>query len=61
MKKIKYKEPKSLLEVRAWKRKVSKNIEKLGWDGFRKKNREKTDAFMASIEKARQEKLTAKR
>jgi len=61
MKKIKYKEPKSLLEVRSWKRKVSREIEKLGWDGFRKKKREKTEALMASIEQARQKRLAGKR
>lgn len=58
---IKYTEPKSLLEVRAWKRKVSGEIERLGWEGYRKKHRPKTEALMASIEKARQEKLAGKR
>jgi hypothetical protein len=61
MKKIKYKEPKSLLEVRAWKHKVSREIEKLGWDGFHKKCQETAGDLMASIEKNRQEKLAAKR
>jgi hypothetical protein len=61
MKKIEYKEPKSLLEIRAVKRKLSREIEKLGWEGFRKKHQESTRAIMASIEKARQEKLAGKR
>ena len=61
MKKIKYKEPKSLLEVRDWKRKVSHEIEELGWDGFHKKCQEKSGELMASIENARQEKLAGKR
>jgi hypothetical protein len=61
MKKIKFKEPKSLLEVREWKRKVSKEIEKLGWEGFHKKCEENSGELMARIEKARQEKLAGKR
>ena len=61
MKKIKYKEPKSLLEVRAWKRKVSREIEKLGLEGFHKKCQEVGGELMARIEKRRQEKLAAKR
>jgi hypothetical protein len=61
MKKIKYKEPKSLLEIRAVKYKLSREIEKLGWEGFHKKHRAKTEALMASIEKARLEKLAGKR
>ena len=61
MKKIKFKEPKSLLEVRAWKRKVSKEIEELGWEGFHKRCQEVGGELMARIEKARQEKLAGKR
>ncbi len=57
---VKFKEPKSLLEVRAWKRKVSKEIEKLGWEGFHKKCEENSGELMASIEKARLQKLAAK-
>jgi hypothetical protein len=61
MKKIKFKEPKSLLEVRAWKLKVSKEIEKFGWEGFHKKCQEHSGDLMARVEKARQEKLVGKR
>ncbi len=61
MKKIKYKKPKSLLEVRAWKLKVSKEIDRLGWDGFHKKCQEQSGELMASIEKARLEKVAGKR
>lgn len=61
MKKIKYKEPKTLLEVRAVKQKLSREIEKLGWEGFYKKYRPKTELLMDSIEKARLEKLAGKR
>ena len=57
MKTIKYKEPKSLLEVRAVKRKLSMEIEKLGWEGFHKKYRPKIKSIMADIEKHRLEKL----
>ena len=61
MKKIKYKEPKSLLEVRVWKRKISKEIETLGWEGFHKRCQEVGGDLMARIEKTRQEKLAVKR
>jgi hypothetical protein len=61
MKKIKYKVPKTILEVRAVKRKLSREIEKLGWEGFHKKSMEMTKDFMERVEKARQEKLAAKR
>ncbi len=61
MKKIKYTEPKSLLEVRAWKRKVPREIDRLGWEGFHKKCQEKSGDLIASSEKARQEKLARKR
>jgi hypothetical protein len=61
MKRIKYKEPKSLLEIRAIKRKLSREIEKLGWDGFHKKSEEVTRELTARIEKARLQKLAAKR
>lgn len=61
MKRIKYKEPKSLLEIRAIKRKLSKEIEKFGWDGFHKKTAEVTRELTERIEKARLEKLAAKR
>jgi hypothetical protein len=61
MKKIKFKEPKSLLEVRAWKRKVSKEIEKLGWEGFHKRSETLGKDLRERIEKSRQEKLAVKR
>ena len=34
MRGIKYKEPKSLLEIRAIKRKLSREIERYGWEAF---------------------------
>ena len=61
MKMIKYKEPKSLLEIRAIKRKLSKEIEKLGLAGFHKKCEETCGDLMERIEKRRQEKLAGKR
>ena len=61
MTKIKYKVPKTILEVRAVKLKLSREIEKLGMEAFREKYHKKTEAFVASIEKARQEKLAGKR
>lgn len=61
MRKINYKEPKSLLEVRGWKRKVSSEIEKLGWEGFHQKCEKTGGELMASIEKRRLGKLVGKR
>ena len=61
MKRLKYKEPKTLLEVRAVKYKLSKEIEKLGWEGFHKKCEEDGRDLMEKIEKARQGKLAGKR
>jgi hypothetical protein len=61
MKQIKkFKESKSILEVRAIKGRLFKEYEKLGWVGFHKKCQEVGGELMASIEKARQEKLTVK-
>jgi hypothetical protein len=61
MKKTNFKEPKSLLEVRAWKLKASKEIEKLGWVGFHKKCQEVGGDLMARIEARRLEKLALKK
>jgi hypothetical protein len=59
MRKIKFKEPKSLLEVQAWKRKVSREIEKLGLVEFHKRSEELGKALRDRIEKARLAKLSA--
>jgi len=61
MKKAEYKEPKSLLEVREWKRKVSNHIERLGWTEFHKQSEKRCKELMDHIEAHRQEKLAAKR
>jgi len=58
---MKYKVPKTVLEVRAVKRKLSREIERLGWEGFHKKTAEETKEFMERVEKARLAKLAAKR
>jgi hypothetical protein len=58
--KTKYKVPKTILEVRAVKAKLSREMEKLGMEAFREKYRKKTEAFIATVEKARQEKLAGK-
>lgn len=61
MRGIKYKEPKSLLEIRAIKRKLSREIEKYGWEAFHKKSAEMTRDLSERIERARQAKLAGKR
>ena len=61
MTKIKYKTPKVILEVRAIKRKLSKEIERLGWEGFHEKCQKDCGELMARIENARQAKLAMKR
>lgn len=61
MKKIKFKEPKSLLEVRSWKRKVSREIERFGVVEFHKRSEILGKDLRERIEKRRQEKLTGKR
>jgi predicted RNase H-like HicB family nuclease len=61
MKTIKYHEPKNLLDVRAWKRKVSKEIETLGWAEFHKRSEIIGKDLRERIEKRRLEKLAAKR
>ena len=61
MKKTKFREPKSLSEVREWKLKVSKEIEKLGLKEFHKRSEELGRGLRERVEKARREKLSAKR
>jgi hypothetical protein len=61
MKRIKYKEPKSLLEVRAWKLKVSKEIDRLGVLEFHKRSETIGKKLRERIEKHRQEKLAGKK
>jgi hypothetical protein len=60
MKMIKYKEPKSLLEVRAWKQKVSKEIDRLGLAEFHRRSDLLGKDLRERIEKRRQAKLTKK-
>ncbi len=61
MKKIKYKEPKSLLEIRAIKRKLFREIDRLGIAEFHKRSEILGKDLRERIEKARQEKLVGKR
>ena len=61
MKAIKYKEPKSLLEIRAIKRKLSKEIERLGLAEFHKRSEVLGRELRERIEKARQENLAGRR
>ena len=58
IKNIRYKEPKSLLEVRKWKQKASAEIRRLGWQGFHKLAEESSREFRAGVEKKRLAKLT---
>ena len=60
MKAFKYKEPKSLLEIRAIKRKLSKEIERIGLAEFHKRSEVIGKELRDRIEKARQEKLTGR-
>jgi hypothetical protein len=50
-------EPKSLLEVRAWKRKATAMIEKYG---LREAERRGAEAFQRDLEEVRRKKKTAK-
>lgn len=50
---IKYEEAKSLLEVLEWKRKVSDEIEKIGFKAFREKNEAEFKGLHEEIEAAR--------
>ena len=59
--KIKYKEPKSLLEVRAWKRKVSREIERVGLVEFHRRSEVLGRDLRERIEKRRQGKLAGKK
>lgn len=52
-------EPQSLLEVREWKRKVSADIERLGYDEFHRQSEEKHRDLFERIEAARRAKLKA--
>jgi|WetSurMetagenome_2_1015567.scaffolds.fasta_scaffold1464625_1 hypothetical protein len=61
MKGIKYKEPKSLLEIRAIKRKLSREVERIGFAEFHKRSEVIGKELRDRIEKARQEKLVGKR
>ncbi len=61
MRKIKYKEPKVILEVRTIKERLFKEYEKLGWEGFHKKCQEVGGDLMARVEKSRLAKLAGKR
>jgi hypothetical protein len=53
-----YKEPKSLLEIRAWKRKVSSEMNRLGIEEYNKRAEVRTRDLRERIEKRRKEKLT---
>jgi hypothetical protein len=53
----KFSEPKGVLEVRQWKRKVSADIERLGYDEFHKRAAKKHEELFARIEQARLAKL----
>jgi hypothetical protein len=57
MRGIKYKEPKSLLEIRTIKRKLSREIERIGLSEFHKRSEVLGKDLRERIEKARQEKL----
>jgi len=46
-------EPKSLLEVREWKRKVSERIEAMGLDAYCKDSNERHKGFKEELEKGR--------
>ncbi len=61
MRGIKYKETKSLLEIRAIKRKLSREIERIGLIEFHKRSEVMGKDLRDRIEKARQEKLAGKR
>ncbi len=61
MRGIKYKEPKSLLEIRAIKRKLSMEIERIGLPEFHKRSEVLGKGLRDRIEKARLEKVAGKR
>jgi hypothetical protein len=49
MKKTEIKEPKSLLEVREWKQKVSDEMTRLGMAKYHLKSKLRTDAIIKSV------------
>jgi hypothetical protein len=51
-------EPQSLLDVREWKRRVSAEIEKIGYEEFGKQFRKKHRNLIERIEQARQARLS---
>lgn len=55
--KDKFVEPEGVLEVRAWKRKVSAEIERLGYDAFHAQSEKRNLDLYERIERARQAKL----
>ncbi len=56
MKKIKYKEPEGVLEVREWKQEVSEEIAKYGWDGFHRKAAKTAKEFDRRVKELRRSK-----
>jgi hypothetical protein len=42
-------EPKSLLEVREWKRKVSAQMTRLGIEKYHEKSKQRTDAIIKAV------------
>ena len=42
-------EPKSLLEVREWKQKVSAEMTRLGMEKYHKRSKDRTDAIIRSV------------
>lgn len=57
MKKIEDKEPKALLEARAWKARVSREIERKGWKRFRQDARAYTEKWQRKVEALQRSKL----
>lgn len=57
---MKLHEPKSLIDVRKWKSKVSREIDRLGFKEFGRRASERFAAFNKEIETKRQAKLGAK-
>ena len=53
----KFAEPKAVLEVLSWKRKVSADIERLGYDAFHKQSEKRHHDLFERIERARQAKV----
>jgi hypothetical protein len=49
MKKTEFKEPKSLLDVRDWKQKVSNEMTRLGMAKYHQKSKLRTDAIIKSV------------